>query len=112
MALCQQEGLFCSLDKLAADIPAVPGYHLGCAREDIVTIAMGEVCGCSGRGKATHLFWAEGNPDPILQLLQASRIGSGLSVITAAEADKAGADQINGGLRGHDGKNDVCTVCR
>jgi hypothetical protein len=89
---------------LRAHIHAVPGYYPCLSREDIVAIAINEVCRCSRGGEAPHLFRTEGNPYPVLQALPTCLIGSDLSVITAAKADKTGADKINGYWGRHDGE--------
>ncbi|KAF0187992.1 MAG: hypothetical protein FD168_2103 [Desulfobulbaceae bacterium] len=69
-----------------------------------MAVTIGQVSCGSWCGEAAHLFRTEGNPYTISQALTAFTIGLNLTVITAAQPDKAGADQINRGvLCGHDG---------
>ncbi len=61
-------------------------------------VTIGQVSRGSWGREAAHLFWAEGNPYAIFQTLTAFRDGLNLTVITAAQTDKTGADQINRGV--------------
>jgi len=71
---------------------------------------MAEFCCCSWRGKAAHLFRTERDPYPLLQALQAVLIRPGLSVVTTAQTDKAGTDQVNGWLSEHDREAVLCRL--
>jgi len=68
-----------------------------------MAVTMGQIGRRPWGCKTAHLFGAEWNPYSVLQILAASRMGSGLAVISAAQAGKTGADQVNwGDLGGHD----------
>jgi hypothetical protein len=103
LAAGEEEGLFGPFDKLPADIHAVPVYDPGLSREDRMAVAMGQCRRGSGSGEAAHLFGTEGDPQAIFQILTALPIGLTLTVVTAAQPDKTGADQVNRWvLCGHD----------
>lgn len=93
----EQQGLLGALDELSADVHAVSGYYPRPSRKDRIAVTMGQVGRCSRGCQAAHLFGTERDPYPVLQILAASGMGAGLAVITTAQADKTGADQVNGG---------------
>jgi hypothetical protein len=65
LLLGKEQRLPGSGNELGADIPAIPGDDLGLSRKHGMAIAFVKVSGASRGRKASHLFWAERNPDSL-----------------------------------------------